>query len=105
MKPVQQTPAQQAAALAAQQQAAAAALARLESKKQPTPQQKSAAIIRARALKELEKERAAESSAAAEAGVDKVDDTIPAQLTVDGVFYHCPLIGEFSSTLSVHRWL
>lgn len=82
---------------AAQQQAAAAALARLEKKKDPTPQQKSAAIIRAQALKELELEKQDAISVQNISLTDKSQQVHTSnQLAVNGVYYKCPLIGMFT---------
>ena len=92
----------EASSSAAQQQAAAAALARLEKKKDPTPQQRSAAIIRAQALKELEQEKQdvpiQKISLAEKSSQAAVSD----QLAVNGVFYKCPLIGNAVYFFEVH---
>ncbi|XP_057378920.1 UBX domain-containing protein 6-like [Daphnia carinata] len=83
----------EASTSAAQQQAAAAALARLEKKKDPTPQQRSAAIIRAQALKELELEK--QDAPIRELTLsDKTQKFLPAdEFAVSGVYYKCPLVG------------
>jgi UBX domain-containing protein 6 len=78
----------------AQQQAAAAAVARLEKRKEPTPQERSAAMIRARALKELELEQQQAAGAVTNQSVTKDEIHIPSQLAVTGVFFKCPLIGN-----------
>ena len=74
-------------------QAAAAALARLDKKKEPTPQQRSAAIIRAQALKELEVEQQKSSIQKLSIADTKPPTIHSDQLAVNGVFYKCPLIG------------
>jgi len=77
---------------AAQQQAAAAAVARLDQKKKDlTPQQRSAAFIRAKAFKELELEKEGNTSLQ-KLTIDNKEAIAP-QLAVSGVFYKCPLIG------------
>jgi len=77
---------------AAKQQAAAAAVARLDQKKKDlTPQQRSAALIRAQAFKELELEK--DENAALQKLTIKNKETLVPQLAVSGVFYKCPLIG------------
>ena len=78
---------------AAQQQAAAAAVARLEKRKEQTPQQRSAALIRARVLKELEQEKQPTNISRAATQTSKEQSEIPLQLAVSGVYYKCPLIG------------
>lgn len=79
---------------AAKQQAAAAAVARLDQKKKDlTPQQRSAALIRAQAFKELELEK--DENAALQKLTIKNKETLVPQLAVSGVFYKCPLIGTF----------
>nr|CAH0113438.1 unnamed protein product [Daphnia galeata] len=82
----------EASTSAAQQQAAAAALARLEKKKDPTPQQRSAAIIRAQALKELELEKQ-DSSNLQKLSLSEKTQHSSNELAVSGVYYKCPLIG------------
>lgn len=80
---------------AAQQQAAAAAVARLDQKKKDlTPQQRSAALIRAQAFKELESEKR-ETASLQKLTIDNSRDreAIAPQLAVSGVFYKCPMIG------------
>ena len=84
----------EASSSAAQQQAAAAALARLEKKKDPTPQQRSAAIIRAQALKELEQERQEVPIQKISLAEKSSQAAVSDQLAVNGVFYKCPLIGN-----------
>lgn len=77
---------------AAKQQAAAAAVARLDQKKKDvTPQQRSAALIRAQAFKELELER--DGNASLQKLTIKNKEALVPQLAVSGVFYKCPLIG------------
>ena len=83
----------EASTSAAQQQAAAAALARLEKKKDPTPQQRSAAIIRAQALKELELEKQ-DSSNLQKLSLSEKTPHSSNELAVSGVYYKCPLIGN-----------
>ena len=79
---------------AAQQQAAAAAVARLDQKKKDlTPQQRSAAFIRAKAFKELELEKEGNTSLQ-KLTIDNKEAIAP-QLAVSGVFYKCPLIGNY----------
>lgn len=84
----------EASTSAAQQQAAAAALARLEKKKDPTPQQRSAAIIRAQALKELELEK--QDTSIQKLTLSEKTQQLPSsnELAVSGVYYKCPLIGS-----------
>lgn len=84
----------EASTSAAQQQAAAAALARLEKRKDPTPQQRSAAIIRAQALKELELEK--QDAPIQELSLSEKTQQFPTadQFAVSGVYYKCPLIGN-----------
>lgn len=80
---------------AAKQQAAAAAVARLDQKKKDvTPQQRSAALIRAQAFKELELER--DGNASLQKLTIKNKEALVPQLAVSGVFYKCPLIGTYS---------
>jgi len=77
---------------AAKQQAAAAAVARLDQKKKDvTPQQRSAALIRAQAFKELELEK--DGNASLQKLTIKNKEALVPQLAVSGVFYKCPLIG------------
>jgi len=81
---------------AAQQQAAAAAVARLDQKKKDlTPQQRSAALIRAQAFKELESEKNQTNEGMQKLVLDSKKEpvTLAPQLAVSGVFYKCPLIG------------
>ena len=84
----------EASTSAAQQQAAAAALARLEKKKDPTPQQRSAALIRAQALKELELEK--QDTSIQKLTLSEKTQQLPSsnELAVCGVYYKCPLIGS-----------
>ena len=84
----------EASTSAAQQQAAAAALARLEKKKDPTPQQRSAAIIRAQALKELELEK--QDTPIEKLSLSEKTQQLSSsnELAVSGVYYKCPLIGS-----------
>lgn len=77
----------------AQQQAAAAALARLEKTKDPAPYKKSAAIIRAQALKELELEKQSMPIEKTSFSDRHQQVSLPEQLAVNGVYYKCPLIG------------
>ena len=70
-------------------------MARLEKKKDPTPQQKSAAIIRAQALKELELEKQ-NSIPIDKVTISEKNSQPPPNLdslAVKGVYYKCPLIG------------
>lgn len=91
----QPAPRADASSSAAQQQAAAAALARLEKHKEPTPQQRSAALIRAQALKELELEQQQKANIG-KLTLDEKNQPSSSQneFAVTGVFYKCPLIGK-----------
>ena len=69
-------------------------MARLEKRKEPTPHERSAAMIRARALKELELEQQQATVAVTSQSATKDEVHIPSQLAVTGVFFKCPLIGN-----------